>query len=322
MATRRRLKLPILALMGGTLAAAVTQAGVVVESTFEVDGRAISGMAANGYRLTEAISGDRAQTELRRYPGRVITIMAISPVVEITRLDEDKVYQIHVVKQSAGRPWRYSERSLADVRAELKQIEASSYLNDVTFDVSRCQWSPVQSKLTRGAQSRVAEIDADQWTVLTTQTCTDSKTRGQCHVALRTRLATATKGIVSEELGRFRELYQQKLGLINTVTDMGDEPNIRARAMLGRFGSMWNANLEKMQSIKAQLLKSEISLLASGPACKVTFTRPVSAFPSWPSKSLGNQLVRLSFEIRYIRDRTLSASIFEIPRDAQPVKWP
>lgn len=258
-------------LIGGGLSAAMSQAAVTVQSQMTVDGRGMLAAAAMTGTIIETIAGDRAraETQLKFKSGlvRAVARSTIGSQVEIVRLDQDRIYVLDLRKK------RYRASSFADLRAQLARIESQSASVPMAFDASRCRWSAARSKLTRTRNGEVAGFNVQQWNIRTTQTCTDLETRSQCEVRLDVNLSLAPNASVNEEQRRYQLRYVQELGL---ASGMGRAPEERARALLGRYGSLWSESVGKMRSLNGQLLKSEFALLADGAGCAAGDVPPTS----------------------------------------------
>jgi hypothetical protein len=248
--------------IGAALLTTNAVAAVTIHSKVSVDGSGLMAAAAMTANTTETISGDRARSETHiKFDSRLVQAIsrrAAGEQVEIVRLDQDKVYQLDPRKKS------YREWSLANLRAQLDQVQSQSVGMPVAFDDSQCQWSAARSESTRIGHDQMAGRDVEQWNIRATQTCTDRRTKRQCDLVLDTNFWLAPVDAANEEQRRFNQRYAQKLGVDGAINRAARE---RAQAMFARYGGLWRESLSKIAALKGEALRTELALATQGADC-------------------------------------------------------
>jgi hypothetical protein len=249
------------------LAVASAQADITLEEKILVEGVGIMAMANMTGTTTTAISGQRARTDSDiQMQSRLVRMFArdAGQTTEIIRLDEDKIYDVNLKKK------QYVEVSLADKRAELaKAMDQAKDAQEkqpapTGMDESQCEWSDPKVDVKKtGQKATIAGFDAEQTTIVASQSCKDKKTGAVCDVAITLDQWLAPGYDGGAEQQKFYMAYAQKMGLSGTR-----DANQRAEQLFGRYEGIWKQLATKMSSVKGYPVRSSFALGFGGPQCQ------------------------------------------------------
>jgi hypothetical protein len=249
------------------LAVASAHADITLEEKVQVEGVGIMAMANMSGTTTTAISGDRARMDSDiQMQSRLVRMFArdAGQMTEIIRLDQDKIYDLNVRKK------QYSEVSLADKRAELTKAmgqakEAQEKQPAPTgMDESQCEWSDPKVDVKKtGQKATIAGFDAEQTTIVASQSCKDKKTGAVCDVAITLDQWLAPKFDAGTEHQKFYQAYAQKMGFAGTK-----DASQRAEQLFGRYEGIWKEVAGQMVNVKGYPVRSSFSLGFGGPQCQ------------------------------------------------------
>lgn len=264
---RRSVRLASLAAAG--LAAAHGWADVTVEQTTRLEGTGLMAAMNMSVTTTTAIAGDRSRTDSEmKMDSRWMRMFAGGAGnADIVRLDRDMVYQLDTKKK------RYSEISLADQRAEIQRsmdqmrdAQESQQQGSSGVDESQCEWSEPETSVERtGAKATVAGYQAEQLSIVASQSCVDRQNPGQvCEFQLTLDQWLSPDVPGGDEMLEYFKAYSAKLGF-----EVSGSPSFiqRAEGMFGNYQGLWGQMVDAMQEIKGYPVRSSFGLAIGGPQC-------------------------------------------------------
>lgn len=269
----------------------VAQADITMEENMSVSGAGLMKMANMSGRTTTTISGDRARTDsdLQFESGMMRTLArGVGQSTEIVRLDQDKIYQLNLKKQT------YTETTFAEQRALMQQAmeksqqaQASQQQAASGVDESQCEWSEPKADVKKtGEKATIGGFAAERVTITATQACKDKKTGQVCEFGLALDQWLAPNFEASAETLAYQRAYAEKLGL--TASSSRDFSE-RAQSMFSRYKGIWTEVAAKMKDVEGYPVKSSFGLGVGGAQCQSTQQTQASGGPAEPP-SLGGAL--------------------------------
>lgn len=252
----------------GAFAGHVAGADVTLHEKMMVEGTGMMAMANMSGTTTSTISGNRSRVDSEiTMQNRMARMFArgAGNTSEIIRLDQDKVFEVNNAKKT------YTETSLADRRAQMaKALEdaraaQAKQPSPTGMDESECEWSEPKAEVKKtGAKANIAGFDAEQLTVVASQSCKDKKTGAVCDFALEMDSWIAPGLEANSEVTKFYQAYAQQMGLTRGNSRDFSE---RAEAMFGRYKGIWQEVAAKMSSVKGTPVRSSFAMGFGGPQC-------------------------------------------------------
>jgi hypothetical protein len=266
------------------LALNTAHADITYEEKVAVEGAGLMAMANMKGTTVTSISGNRARIENDiQMQSRFVRMFArdAGQISEIVRLDQDKVYELNPKKKT------YSEVSLADKRAEMaKAMDQAKQAQEkqpapTGMDESQCEWSDPKVDVKKtGAKATIAGFNAEQTTILATQSCKDKKSGAVCDVQLSLDQWLAPALEASSEQHKFYQLYAEKMGI--TGQGSGDFSQ-RAEAMFGRYKGVWSEIAGKLKNTKGYPVRSSFAMSFGGPQCQSAEQSQQASLPPAPT---------------------------------------
>jgi hypothetical protein len=246
----------------------IAHADITYEERIAVEGAGLMAMANMSGTTTTSISGDRARIENDlQMQSRLVRMFArdAGQTTEIVRLDQDKVYDVNPKKKT------YSEVSLADKRAEMaKAMDQAKQAQEkqpapTGMDESQCEWSDPKVDVKKtGAKATIAGYNAEQTTIVATQSCKDKKSGAVCDVQLSLDQWLAPSMEMSTEQMKFYQAYAEKMGFSGASAK---DVTQRAETMFGRYKGIWTEVAAKMKNSKGYPVRSSFAMAFGGPQC-------------------------------------------------------
>lgn len=252
------------------IAAAVpAQADVTVQESLSVNGGGLMSFANMNGKTTTQISGKHSRTENDvQMQSRLVRIFASGgPTAEITRLDDDKVYELDLKKK------QYAATTLAERRAQMekalqegKETQESKQEAASPVDQSKCDWSPPKSDVKKtGEKANIAGFDAERVTITVTQSCKNRETGEVCDFGLALDQWLAPKFDGGSERQDFYRAYAEKMGLGSSSSSPGFAQN--AQAMFAGYKDLWAEVAKQVGSTKGYPVRSAFALAIGGAQC-------------------------------------------------------
>jgi hypothetical protein len=282
MKSRKKSARPIALTTGAAclFAVMIAYADVTLEEKVAVEGAGMMAMVNMSGTTTTAISGNRARLDNNiQMQSKLVRMFAkdAGETTEIIRLDQDKIYDINVKKK------QYSEVSLAAKRAEMtkaldqaKQAQAKQP-PPTGMDESECEWSDPKVEVKKtGAKATIAGFDAEQTTIVATQSCKDKKSSAVCDVQISLDEWLAPGFDAGAEHQKFYQMYAEKMGLTGTGSR---DVTQRAEQLFGRYKGIWGEVAAKMKNVKGYPVRSSFAMGFGGPQCKSAEGTPATLPP-------------------------------------------
>ena len=265
------------------------QADVTIQEKMSVEGAGLMAMANMSGTTTTSISGNRARTDtdvqMQSKMVRMLARGASGPTSQIIRLDEDKIYDVNVKKKE------YTEVSLAEQRAQMaKALDQAKQAQEkqpapTGMNESDCEWSDPKVDVKKtGAKATVAGFDAEQTTIVGTQSCKDKKTGAVCDIQISLDEWLAPGFDAGAEQQKFWLAYGQKMGLTG---DGSRDVTKRAEQLFGRYKGVWTEVATKMRNAKGYPVRTSFAMGFGGPQCQSAEGSPATLPPAPSAGSLG-----------------------------------
>ncbi len=339
------------ALLCMTAATMTARADVTVQESLVVNGGGLMSFANMSGKTTTQIAGKRARTDQDvKMQSRVVRLFAGGPTAEITRLDDDQVFELNLKKK------QYVATSLAERRAQLEkstremsESQESKQKEAAPVDESDCDWSPAKSDVQKnGEKASIAGFDAERLTITVSQSCKSRKTGAVCEYALALDQWLADKVDGMSEVQDFYKAYADKMGLGSNASP-GFAQN--SQALFASYKDLWAEVAKKSGSVKGRPLRSTFALAIGGAQCGAqtggsgsagTPTAEAMAAASQIGDAIGGlfgskkkaapaatapllvngmtPLMTVSTELVSISRENLAAAVFEPPADFKKVE--
>ncbi|MGQ0621452.1 MAG: hypothetical protein ACT4QA_16270 [Panacagrimonas sp.] len=256
------------AIIGLVAAALPAQADVTVQESLSVNGGGLMSFANMSGKTTTQISGKRSRMETDvKMQSRLVRMFAGGPTAEITRLDDDKVYELDLKKK------QYTATTLAERRAQMEEAlkqgeEAQESKQEAAspVDQEKCDWSPPKSDVKKtGEKATIAGFDAERMTITVTQSCKNRDTGEVCDFGLALDQWLAPKFDGGSERQDFYQAYAEKMGLGSSASSPGFAQN--AQAMFAGYKDLWAEVSKQVGKAKGYPVRSAFALAIGGPQC-------------------------------------------------------
>lgn len=244
------------------------QADVSLQESLSVEGGGLMGMAAMNGTSTTYIAGSRGRTESDiKMKSSVMRLFGGGPTGEITRLDDDKVYELNLKKKT------YVESSLSERRAKMQEAMAQAEKDRDSkqqaaspVDTSKCDWTPPKSDLKKtGEKASIAGFDTERSTLTVTQTCKNRETGTACDFTLLFDQWTSKNFEAGSEREAFYKLYADKLGLGPSLSPGFAQS---AQSLFSGYKDLWAEVAKQGKAIKGYPLRSSFALAIGGAQCQ------------------------------------------------------
>lgn len=247
---------------------APAHADVTIVEAMSMDGTGMMSMAGMSGTTTTIIAGQNGRIESDvKMKSSMMRMFAGGLTAEITRIADDKVYELNLKKK------QYSETSLSARRAQIEkamadseQARAQQQQGASPVDQADCEWSPPKSELKKtGEKATIAGHAAERSTLTVTQTCTNRKTGDVCDFGLALDQWFAPKLDVSGEQQAYYKAYAERMGFGNPGSrDFAQN----AQQMFGSYKTLWAEVAKKAATLKGYPVRSSFALAIGGPQCK------------------------------------------------------
>lgn len=241
------------------------QADVTVRESIAVNGGGLMSFANLQGTSTTQISGSKARMESDvQMQSRLARLFAGGPTAEITRLDDDQVFELDLKKK------RYTQTSLSARRAEMEKAlaqraEAGKSQNAGTLDPEECEWSAPKAEVKKsGEKATIAGFASAQSTITVTQSCKHKQTGEVCDVGLALEQWLAPKFDGSAERQAFYTRYARQMGL-DGVGSRDFAQN--AQAMFAGYKELWAEVAKKAATLDGYPVRASFALAIGGAQC-------------------------------------------------------
>lgn len=278
------------AIFGLIAAAMPVRADVTVQESLSVSGGGLMSFANMSGKTTTQISGKRSRTETdAQMQSRLVRTFAAGPTAEITRLDDDSVYELNLKKK------QYTATSLAERRAQMeealkrsKEAQESKQGAASPVDESKCDWSPPKSDVKKtGEKASIAGFDAERMTITVTQSCKNRDTGEVCDFGLALDQWLAPKFDGGSERQEFYQAYAEKMGF-TTSASPGFAQN--AQAMFAGYKDLWAELAKQSGSQKGYPLRSAFALAIGGAQCSSQQKQSAAGAPAQQAMAAASEL--------------------------------
>lgn len=245
-------------------------ADVTIEERITVQGAGAMSVGNMSGTTVKSVSGDRAREESHiQMESQLVRFFArgaaAAGTAQLIRLDEDKIYSLDLGKKE------YTETSLAEKRAQLQRAmdqagEPRGQAAPTGMDESQCEWSDPKVQVTRtGRTAAIGGFNAEQMTILSSQSCQDRKTGAVCDVDLLMDLWLAPEMPGIEEATQFNRTYAQRMGYASATSRDATQ---RVEALFSRYKAAWEQASAQMQTLKGYPVRTRFELGFGGPRCQ------------------------------------------------------
>lgn len=258
-------------------------ADVTVQESVSVNGAGLMSFANLSGKSTTKISGTRARMESDvQMQSRLVRLFAGGPTAEITRLEDDQVYELDLKKK------QYTATSLSARRAEMEQAlqqrneQSAQSQAGSGVDQSKCEWSPAKADVKKtGEKATIAGFSAEHTLITVTQSCKNKDTGEVCDFGLALDQWLAPKFDGGAERQAFYQRYAEKMGL-NSAASRDFAQN--AQAMFAGYKDLWAEVAKKSGSLDGYPVRSTFALAIGGAQCGTQQAQAGSAAAGSPAQ--------------------------------------
>lgn len=264
-------------------------ADVTVEESISVNGAGLMSFANMNGKSTTSISGNRARMESDvQMQSRLVRLFAGGPTAEITRLEDDKVYELDLKKK------QYTATSLSERRAEMEKAlqqrneQTTQSQPGSTVDQSKCDWSPPKTEVKKtGEKATIAGFTAEHTLITVTQSCKNKESGEVCDFGLALDQWLAPKFDGSAERQAFYRHYAEKMGL-GSASSRDFAQN--AQAMFASYKDLWAEAAKKAGSLDGYPVRSTFALAVGGPQCTSQQAQSSAGSPAQNAMAAAGQI--------------------------------
>ena len=246
-------------------------ADVTIESRYDVDAAGAMGMFASSGTSITRVSGQMARTDsVTRTKSKFIQTLSSgsNETINITRIDLEVIQDLQPEKS------QYTETTFEQMRQMLTQGLQSMQTSGMDGEAGgqplpvsdeTCVWDEGETDFDKtGDKEKIADLDAERFTIRHTRSCTDKNTGAVCTMTWSMDQWMAKKAPGGKEIQRFWSDYADAMGL----EEFGQQRNTPGlQAIIGMFQEGWDETLAEASAMRGYPVKSVMEMKIGGENC-------------------------------------------------------